>query len=575
MKLFSSPQLVVFVLVLALMTYMAGLLVPIMEPDAAAYAEIAREMVSRGDFFTITYRLADYLDKPHFPFWCSALAYLLFGVNAIAYKLPGILFALLGVWYTYRLGAELYSKRVGTWAALMLLASQHFIFSNNDVRAEPFLIGLIMLSFYHLLKYSQSHAFKHLLWGCVGAAGAIMTKGLFTLIPIATGLMGGLAIQKKWRRVFDRHWLIVVGLTLLLILPVLWAYYGQFDAQPEKVVDVGKWGPRTNVSGIKFFLWDSQFGRFLNVGPIRGEGNPAFFIHTLLWAFLPWGFLFYLALVSKFWWEFRKKQTGGGMGEEREWFILCAALPMFAVFSLSRFQLPHYLNILFPFFALLVAEFLIHPRMNLKTLKLLDRLQAIVLILVSVFMTLFMIIFKPGSWGWETPFVIAVSLLLLFFLFFRQKTYLKRIIFGGAVVMLAVNYLLNRTFFPALMTYQAGHQAAAFLKAEKLEKEPLVALGMVSASLDFYLQKVVPYVTLDEISASSRFPLLVYTGNAGMNGIKERGMRVQVLTEFQDFPITKLNRDFIRPETRGRETLTVYILKVFKATNSAQIRGDE
>ena len=55
MRLSSSPsssRMTGFVLALALLTYAAGLLVPIMEPDAAAYAEIAREMVSRGDFFT-------------------------------------------------------------------------------------------------------------------------------------------------------------------------------------------------------------------------------------------------------------------------------------------------------------------------------------------------------------------------------------------------------------------------------------------------------------------------------------------------------------------------------------------
>ncbi len=550
----SSPRLSVFILVLALLTYLAGLMVPIMEPDAAAYAEIAREMYARGDFLTITYRNSDYLDKPHFPFWCSALAYILLGVNTLAYKLPGILFALLGAWYTYRLGCTLYSQKVGVWAGLMLLASQHFIFSNNDVRAEPFLIGLSMLSFYHLLKYSQTYELRHLLWGCLGAAGALMTKGLFTLIPLATGLLGGWAMQKKWRKVFDWHWLIVLGMILLFTLPVLWAYYGQFDAQPGKVVEVGNWGRQSHVSGIKFFLWDSQFGRFLNVGPIRGEGNPTFFLHTLLWAFLPWGVLFYLALLHKF---------RLGFKEEGEWFTLCAALPMLLVFSLSRFQLPHYLNILFPYFSLLVAGYLAHPRMSLKKLRWLDRLQILTLSLVVLLTAYFVVLFRSRFLALDTILVLLVSGMLLFYLLFLQKTYLKRIVFGGALVILMINFLLNRGFFPELLTYQAGNQAAAFLKAENLEKDRVVALGMVSASLDFYLERVVPYMSLDEIVDSADFPLYVYTAAAGMNSLKSRGMQVLVLSEFQDFQVSKLNQNFIRTRTRSKEILTVYLLQVF------------
>ena len=36
----------------------------------------------------------------------------------------------------------------------------------------------------------------------------------------------------------------------------------------------------TSVSGIRFFFWDSQFGRFFNTGPIKGSGDPFFYFHT-------------------------------------------------------------------------------------------------------------------------------------------------------------------------------------------------------------------------------------------------------------------------------------------------------
>jgi hypothetical protein len=47
-------------------------------------------------------------------------------------------------------------------------------------------------------------------------------------------------------------------------------------------------------------LWDSQFGRFVNNGPItqKKSGDIFFFAHTLLWAFLPWCLLFYYAVYK-------------------------------------------------------------------------------------------------------------------------------------------------------------------------------------------------------------------------------------------------------------------------------------
>ena len=67
---------------------------------------------------------------------------------------------------------------------------------------------------------------------------------------------------------------MVAGHLVLLILfinPELICLYIQFDLHPEKIL----FG-HTHVSGIRFFFWDSQFGRFLNTGPIKGAGRRVF-----------------------------------------------------------------------------------------------------------------------------------------------------------------------------------------------------------------------------------------------------------------------------------------------------------
>ncbi|MBL0132485.1 MAG: hypothetical protein IPP43_16420 [Chitinophagaceae bacterium] len=93
-----------------------------------------------------------------------------------------------------------------------------------------------------------------------------MTKGVFTLIPVGAAMAGELIIKKNWKELFHWKWLVAGALLVVFISPELYSLWYQFDRHPEKTV-FGK----TNVSGIRFFLWDSQFGRFLNSGPIKGK----------------------------------------------------------------------------------------------------------------------------------------------------------------------------------------------------------------------------------------------------------------------------------------------------------------
>ena len=70
------------------------------EPDAALYASIARRIATSGDWVNLLAYNVDWLDKPHFPFWVTALSFKAFGVNVISARLPALLFFTLGVWAT-------------------------------------------------------------------------------------------------------------------------------------------------------------------------------------------------------------------------------------------------------------------------------------------------------------------------------------------------------------------------------------------------------------------------------------------------------------------------------------------
>ena len=77
----KSSNLWNIVFALTLLVYAVGLFIPIMEPDAAVYAQVSMEMHDRGDYLSIYHKGVDWLDKPHFPFWMSARARLRLGMQ--------------------------------------------------------------------------------------------------------------------------------------------------------------------------------------------------------------------------------------------------------------------------------------------------------------------------------------------------------------------------------------------------------------------------------------------------------------------------------------------------------------
>jgi len=323
-----------------------GLFVTVIGPDGALYATIAKGMAQHNNFSDLLVEGKDWLDKPHFPFWVTAVFFKIFGINTWAYKLPGILFVFLAAIYTYKFAKELYSKQVGLWAALFLLTAQHILICTMDIRAEPFLTGLIIASVYHFYKSLGKKRFLHLVIASVFAACAVMTKGVFALIPIGGAIGGHLLISKNWAMVFNFRWLFTMVLIFIFMLPELYTLYNQFDIHPDKVI-FGRQG----VSGIKFFFWDSQFGRFFNNGPIKkSSGDPTFFLHTILWAFLPWSLLFYTAVFQFFRKNFKKPV-------QAEWYCISGSLLTLLIFSLSKFQLPFYITIVFPFFTIICAQY--------------------------------------------------------------------------------------------------------------------------------------------------------------------------------------------------------------------------
>ena len=406
-----------------MLVYAVGLFIPIMEPDAAVYAQVSMEMHDRGDYLSIYHKGADWLDKPHFPFWMSALSYEVFGVNTFAYKLPAVFFILLGALYTYLFAKKFYSALHGWLAVIVLITAEHIIISNQDVRAEPFMTGLMIMGMYHFVclispaggggaKRRGWTTLSHLVLGSLATACLIMTKGLFTIIPIASGIGLALLYEKNWQAIFNWKWLVAALFILIFLTPALYGYYQQFDKHPEKII-FGE----NNVSGVEFFLWTSQWGRFTNTGPIKGKGDITFFIHTMLWAFLPWAFAAFFALFNKAR-QLIKRITKG------ENYTFFGFITLFLIFSASRFQLSFYLNPLFPFLSILTVAVLLDQ--SNRILKIFSNIHFVLGCLLVVGLVLLHLAFMSRLPHIDSIFIVLAGLTLAFVIFLGKRHYLKK-----------------------------------------------------------------------------------------------------------------------------------------------------
>ena len=543
-KAYAFKWVYVFIGLAALLNF-SGLFVPIMAPDGALYATIAKNMVIRNDYVYLFAEGRDWLDKPHFPFWMAALSFKSFGFTTWAYKLPAVLFLLMGAYYTYLFAKRLYDRETGLWAALILLTAEHIIISNQDVRAEPYLTGLIIASVYYFYLANTNYKFTYLLLACLFAACAVMTKGLFALIPVGGAMAGEMIIKRQWKQLFGWKWFFAAVLILTFIVPELYCLYQQFDKHPEKLIF-----NQHGVSGIKFFFWDSQFGRFFNTGPIKGHGDPSFFIHTTLWAFLPWSLLFFAAIF-----QYIKKNRKNV--QQSEWYSLCGLGLTFLIFSASKFQLPFYTNIIFPFYAIITAQYLkkISLPSSIKAVKI---TQAAVIALMLLLVITLQYYFRPDSFNWMLGAILTLFVIALIILpgglslKWYQKTAIQTIM-ASAIV----NLYLNLAFYPSLLKYQSGSEAAVWINHNNPAKLPVVQsihINDYGYPLEFYLDQHLYTIDAAGNGKLPKKPFLMYAYADNIEALRAKGWEIVPVKTFDRYWITKLKPAFLNYQTR-RQTL--------------------
>ncbi|RYE31257.1 MAG: phospholipid carrier-dependent glycosyltransferase, partial [Sphingobacteriaceae bacterium] len=540
----DTPWLLV--LFLAVAVQLSGINIVFFTDDPGLYAALAKNMVLRGNYWELVSYGKSWLDKPHFPFWMAALSFKIFGFYSWSYRLPALLFYLLSVFYTYLFAKKNYGQNTAIVAALILLTAQHIFMSDVDVRAEPYLMALIIGSVYHFYQLENRFRWKDLLLGSLFAGCAVMTKGVFALIPIGAAVLGNLLLKKKYQEIFHWKWLLAIILTAIFILPEIYSLYVQFDAQPQNSV-IGS----QHISGIHWFLWDSQFGRFINSGPItRPQGSKLFYVHTLIWAFAPWFFmLFYAVLITlkKVW----QKQ------HQPEYYSICGALSMWLIFSLSGFQLPFYTNIIFPFFSIFTAAVWV----TVVSKKLIFYLKIIQYLQIGI---LVVAIFAFNYFLHSSQIILfcveAMVFFLLIFYLYKKTSGFSLIFLLSCGTLIFVNFYLNSIFYPLLTTYKSDYSAAKYLNQTR-PKQPVFVLDSLNNPFQFYTNQPVQLLSKTELKQQLPPAKIIYVDSVSLKNLQQKHS-FKIIGSFTDYPQEKILKNFIwykkRPETLVKRYLILY-----------------
>ena len=550
-----SKNSFLFFLGLVICLNFTGLFNEIMEPDGTIYAALAKQIAKSGDWLFLWVNGADWLDKPHLPFWLAAMSFKIFGYTAFAYKLPSFILFIVSVFYCYRLAAVIYSKETARLATLIYGSALHIIISNFDGKVEIYLTAFVLAAMYYLYRAFAAKWFWHIVAAAFFAACAAMTKGIFVLITIAVGFVIYWIRTKQWKEFIKPKWYLFVLLTFIFILPELYSLYLQFDLHPEKII-FGK----TNVSGLRFFFWDSQFGRFFNNGPITGKGDLSFFLHTTLWAFIPWSILLLLAVVN----FFRKKKPAEPALQR--WIIGGSALFSFMMFTVSKFQLPHYIVILFPHFAMMTAAYLLEG-VSEKAMKRINVFQTVLFILVFAAVIGIIIIY---SFDLTLLFFIIFGSIAAATLFYKTENALLAVLKKNIGLALLVAVFLNCLFYPSLLKYQAGMMAGKWLNQQ--QAKPKVTLyKCLSTSFDFYYDGKKDYSNPDSTAINNiaaNDSMYLFSGIQDLKDINTDSVSLTSLKTFPYFHISQVNGTFINHKTRKNVVDTFAIILVTRKDHS-------
>jgi 4-amino-4-deoxy-L-arabinose transferase-like glycosyltransferase len=533
------------VIALCIVAYLVGMvMIPLMDIDASQYASISREMLENKSYLQVFDLGADYIDKPPMLFWLSATSMRIFGVHDWAYRIPSFLFALLAVFATYKLALLFYRKEIAQLSAMVLASCQALFLITHDVRCDTLLLGWVSLSLWQMSAWYATNKWKHFLIAFIAIAGGMMTKGPIALMVPAFAFVPHFILRREWKQLLRWEYLIGILIIAILLVPMSIGLYQQFDLHPGKVSS-----GVTIQSGLRFYYWTQSFGRYTGENVYNELNYFTFLLENMLWSFLPWIVFFLLGLVFSVR-ELVLKKFKLGLSEE--WITTGGFIITYCILARSQAQLPHYIFVVFPLASIITAKFLFRL---LFTDELARWKKPLVVFHTVVFALLWIVCIFLMAWPFDVPVFVAVlaglCLVAFFGILLSKRTRIPKILALAFFTVIGVNIFLGTGFYPNVLKYQLGNDAAAFMDQHSIDKERVKIYGIYEGrALHFYAKHI-----FTRVEATTELGLadMVITMKDSLPSLRNSFPGLKVLHEGGHFGVTSLSLPFLDPAKRNQE----------------------
>jgi 4-amino-4-deoxy-L-arabinose transferase-like glycosyltransferase len=269
----------------------------LMDDVDAVQAQIARNMLTSGDWVTARLDGVVYLEKAPLIYWAMAAGYAILGVHDWVARIPIALSAIALCWLTAAFGAWAFGKRAGFYAGLcMATCIGLFLFTRiliPDV-VLTFTVALGMWAFLRALDEEEPHP---RFWAFVLAVnlglGLLLKSLIGVLFPLAAGVIYLWLTHQLFSAAAWRRFRPFSGLLIVLLIAAPWHILATLRNPPYFSFTLHS-GPGQYHGFFWFFFINEQLLRFLNLRYPRDYDTVPrlyFWLFHLVWLF-PWSVYF-------------------------------------------------------------------------------------------------------------------------------------------------------------------------------------------------------------------------------------------------------------------------------------------
>jgi 4-amino-4-deoxy-L-arabinose transferase-like glycosyltransferase len=287
------------VLLVAAAVYVGCMVSPpsLMDDVDAVQAQIARNMLTSGDWVTARLDGVPYFEKAPLIYWMIACVFKVFGASDVVARIPIVLAALALAWLTTAFGMWAFGKRAALYAGLCISTCFGLFLFTRILVPDVMLTGSIALTMWAFLRAIDAEERKPQMWAFIMAASlgtSLLFKSLIGVVfPIGAAIVYLALTKQLFERRVRKSLHLWSGTLIALAIAVPWHVLATLRNPPYFEFTMRS-APGEYHGFLWFYFINEQLLRFLNIRYPRDYDTVPrlyFWLFHLLWLF-PWSVYF-------------------------------------------------------------------------------------------------------------------------------------------------------------------------------------------------------------------------------------------------------------------------------------------